>query len=177
MIVVLKPKAPEEEVSTLVSELKSIGMDVQVNRGVECTVLGVLGNTYEVDASSIELNPFVDRVMRVSEPFKKANRKFHPDNTVIQVGNTTIGGKKLAVIAGPCSVAVSYTHLDVYKRQALSASIGLENNAFAVMRSPKAGSILPSLKYRRTFSLIWAVSFKKETDISFISIKLAPDAP
>lgn len=104
MIVVLKPKAPEEEVSTLVSELKSIGMDVQVNRGVECTVLGVLGNTYEVDASSIELNPFVDRVMRVSEPFKKANRKFHPDNTVIQVGNTTIGGKKLAVIAGPCSV-------------------------------------------------------------------------
>ena len=104
MIVVLKPKAPEEEVSTLVSELKSIGMDVQVNRGVECTVLGVLGNTYEVDASSIELNPFVDRVMRVSEPFKKANRKFHPDNTVIQVGNTTIGGKKLSVIAGPCSV-------------------------------------------------------------------------
>ena len=78
MIVILKPEAKENDLKNIVSELKDIGMDVQVNRGVECTVLGVLGNTYEVDADSISLHPYVDRVMRVSEPFKKANRNIPP---------------------------------------------------------------------------------------------------
>lgn len=104
MIVVLKPNTPNNEVMELVGELKTNGMDVMVSNGVECTILGVLGNTAELDTGSIERNTAVERVMRVSEPFKKANRKFHPDDTVIEVGNTKIGGGNLTLIAGPCSV-------------------------------------------------------------------------
>ena len=130
MIVVLKPQAQKEEIREVVNELKAFGMDVQVNAGVECTVLGVLGNTYEVDADSLTLHPFVDRVMRVSEPFKKANRKFHPDNTVVDVCGTKIGGDKLAVIAGPCSVESEAQIVQIAKEVKASGASFLRGGAF-----------------------------------------------
>lgn len=104
MIVIMKPKASEEEIQMLTSELKEMGMNIQENHGTECTVLGVLGDVYSLDPAKIELNPAVDRVMRVSEPFKKANRKFHPEDTVVDVCGVPIGGGGLTIIAGPCSV-------------------------------------------------------------------------
>ena len=136
MIVILKPEAKENDLKNIVSELKDIGMDVQVNRGVECTVLGVLGNTYEVDADSISLHPYVDRVMRVSEPFKKANRKFHPDDTVIDVCGAKIGGEKLAVIAGPCSVESEGQITKIAEDVKKSGAALLRGGAFKPRTSP-----------------------------------------
>ncbi len=136
MIVILKPETNESEIQNIVGELNAIGMDVQVNKGVECTVLGVLGNTYEVDADSISLNPCVDRVMRVSEPFKKANRKFHPDNTVIDVCGVKIGGKKLAVIAGPCSVESEQQITQIAKDVKAAGASLLRGGAFKPRTSP-----------------------------------------
>ncbi len=136
MIVILKPEAPKEEIKSIVGELKAFGMDVQVNEGVECTVLGVLGNTYEVDSDSITLHPCVDRVMRVSEPFKKANRKFHPDNTVIDVCGSEIGGEKLAVIAGPCSVESEAQITQIAKEVKASGATFLRGGAFKPRTSP-----------------------------------------
>lgn len=136
MIVILKPEAPKEEIQSIVSELKSMGMDIQVNEGVECTVLGVLGNTFEIDADFLTLHTCVDRVMRVSEPFKKANRKFHPHDSVIDVCGTRIGGDKLAVIAGPCSVESEEQIISIAEDVKKSGATLLRGGAFKPRTSP-----------------------------------------
>ncbi len=138
MIVIMRPEATTEQVEQVVKDLKGMGMSVQINAGVECTVLGVLGNTVEADTNAIEMNPIVDRVMRVSEPFKKANRKFHPDDTVIHVGERCIGDRKLALIAGPCSVESEEQIIDVAKRVKASGATFLRGGAFKPRTSPYA---------------------------------------
>ena len=126
MIVVLKPEAKKEDIDKIVARLKNDGMDVQVNTGVECTVLGVLGDTVHYDSATLELSSYVDKVMRVSEPFKKANRKFHPDDSIVSVGNTKIGGDKIAIIAGPCSVES--------EKQIVSVSNDVKNSGACILR-------------------------------------------
>ncbi len=138
MIVIMRPEATEESISLLVQNFKSMNMDVQVNNGVECTVLGILGNTAEIDSGALEMNPDVERVMRVSEPFKKANRKFHPEDSVIHIGKETIGGKKLALIAGPCSVESEAQIIDVAKRVKAAGAGFLRGGAFKPRTSPYA---------------------------------------
>ncbi len=103
MIVVMQPKASEEEIGSVTRSLERQGMSVQTNRGVECTVLGVLGDTYTVDKEVVGMMSGVERVLSVQEPYKKANRKFHPDNSVIMAGSVAVGAG-LTVMAGPCSV-------------------------------------------------------------------------
>ncbi|MGI6160755.1 MAG: 3-deoxy-7-phosphoheptulonate synthase [Christensenellales bacterium] len=104
MIVVMKGGSPKGETENVVKELEGLGMQVQMNDGIGCMVLGVIGDTISIDKDKISMMPGVDRIMPVSEPFKKANRKVHPGDTIIRVGNVTVGGKKLTVMAGPCSV-------------------------------------------------------------------------
>ena len=104
MIIVMKNDAKEKEVAAMVDELNKLGMQVQINTGVQCTVLGVLGDTASLDENNLGMRCGVDRVMRVQEPYKKSNRKFHPDDTVIDVAGMQIGGGTFSVIAGPCSV-------------------------------------------------------------------------
>jgi len=104
MIIVMKEKAKQEQIDTLMEELVRQGMNIQVNQGVHCTVLGVIGDTGKLDAEGLSMKEGVDRVMRVQEPFKKSNRKFHDQDTVVQVGPVRIGGGTLSVVAGPCSV-------------------------------------------------------------------------
>ena len=138
MIVIMKPQATTEEIEQIVVELKGMGLSVQTNTGVECTVLGVLGNTVDADTSALELHPSVDRVMRVSEPFKKANRKFHPDDTVIPIGGTAIGGKKISLIAGPCSVESEEQIIDIAEQVKASGATFLRGGAFKPRTSPYA---------------------------------------
>ncbi len=104
MIIVMKNDAKEEEVSAMVDELTKSGMKVQINDGVQCTVLGVLGDTHLLNENTLSRRSGVDRVVRVQEPYKKSNRKFHPDDTVIDVAGMKIGGGTFSVVAGPCSV-------------------------------------------------------------------------
>ena len=104
MVVILKPKTSNEAIKKLTGELESLGVTVNPVTGTEMSILGLVGDTTKIDPSYIEANPNVERVMKVQEPFKKANRLFHPENTVIDVNGHTIGGNKIAVIAGPCSV-------------------------------------------------------------------------
>lgn len=104
MIIVMRNDAKEEEIGAVVEELNKSGMQVQINSGVQCTVLGVLGDTASLDENTLGMCHGVERVMRVQEPYKKSNRKFHPDDTVIDVGGMKIGGGTFSVIAGPCSV-------------------------------------------------------------------------
>ena len=104
MVVILNPKTSKEEIKKLTGELEALGVTVNPVIGTEMSILGLVGDTTKIDSSYIEANPYVERVMKVQEPFKKANRLFHPENTVIDVNGHTIGGNKIAIIAGPCSV-------------------------------------------------------------------------
>lgn len=104
MIVIMKQKTSEEDVKKLISNLNEKGIKVHLSTGEEWTILGLIGDTSKLDPSTIEANRNVEKVMYVQEPYKKANRLFHPEDSIINIGDRTIGGKKIAIIAGPCSV-------------------------------------------------------------------------
>ena len=104
MVVVMKPGTQQQEIQALACSFEEMGLQVGITNGVGCSILGLVGDTTAVDMDKISINPHVERVMRVQEPYKKANRKFHPEDTVVSVGNAKIGGGNFSVIAGPCSV-------------------------------------------------------------------------
>lgn len=104
MIIILKPKTAEEEIRKLTEELEVQGVKVNPVIGAELIILGLVGDTSKIDPLKIEANNNVEKVMHVQEPFKKANRLFHPNNTIVNVNGSEIGANKIAMIAGPCSV-------------------------------------------------------------------------
>ena len=105
MIAIVKPGTPKEGVAQLCEIIESKGVSTSVIEGTNQTIIGLVGDTTRIDPYLLESNSMVEAVRRVSEPFKKANRKFHPDDTVIEVGGVKIGGKgNFSVMAGPCSV-------------------------------------------------------------------------
>lgn len=137
MVVILKPKTKQEDVNKMVSYIKDMGLDVMVNKGVDCTVLGLLGDTSKIDPDTLMLNVHVDRVMRIAEPFKKASRKFHPDPSVIKVDNVEIGKEgEFTVIAGPCSVESEAQIIDVAQSVKKSGAKMLRGTAFKPRTSP-----------------------------------------
>lgn len=104
MIAVLKPGASPERTQHLIHWLEEQNLGVHVSQGEYQTVLGLIGNTAKVDMEMIQSLDIVESVTRVSDPFKAVNRKFHPEDSVIQAGPAAIGGGHFALIAGPCSV-------------------------------------------------------------------------
>ncbi len=105
MIIVLKKGTEQQEIDRLTNMITGLG-GITVNPivGTDLTILGLIGDTSRIDHSQIESFRCVDKIMHVAEPFKKANRMFHPEPTVVDVAGVKVGGKKLAVMAGPCSV-------------------------------------------------------------------------
>ena len=104
MIAVLKHGTTPTQREQLVNWLKRMNVDVHISEGAEDTVLGLIGDTSRVDMDLLASLDIVRSVKRVSEPYKQVNRKFHPLDSVIEVGNAKIGGGHFAMIAGPCSV-------------------------------------------------------------------------
>lgn len=104
MIIVMKKGAPKEASEKLKKSLEQRGFTIHDSIGENQEVLGIVGDTSILDPEDFMVNPWVDKAMRVQEPFKRANRMFHPDDSIIDVSGVKVGGKKLAVIAGPCSV-------------------------------------------------------------------------
>jgi len=139
MIVILKPHTDDATVQDLSKQLESLGVSVQIVKGAECTILGLVGDTTAIDESEVaELNDAVEKVMHVQEPYKKANRKFHPDNSIIKAGNTEIGGKRLAIMAGPCSVESEEQILEVARAIKASGANFIRGGAFKPRTSPYA---------------------------------------
>ena len=121
----------------MISYIKDMGLDVMTNRGVDCTVLGLLGDTSKIDPDTLMLNKHVDRVMRIAEPFKKASRKFHPEPTIVKVGETEVGKEgDFTVIAGPCSVETEEQIIDVAESVKSSGAKLLRGGAFKPRTSP-----------------------------------------
>lgn len=104
MVIIMKPEAPKEVIEKIKRKMESLGCEVHISQGQNYCLLGLVGDTSNIDPSQIEANENVDRLIRVQHPFKLAGRLFHPQDTVIQVGSHSIGGGNLTVIAGPCSV-------------------------------------------------------------------------
>lgn len=137
MIIVMKNKVSEVEVSKFIKELtSSYPIHIQENYGSECTVLGVIGDAAAIDIDDIQRDARVDKVMRVKEPFKKANRAFHPDDSIIDVAGRKIGGGDLAIIAGPCSVESEVQIIEVAEAVKAAGATCLRGGAYKPRTSP-----------------------------------------
>lgn len=136
MIVVLKPQVTEEKRDQLIDWLKEMGLDIHISVGEYQTVLGLVGDTTRVDMDLIDSLDIVDSVKRVSETFKRCNRKFHPDDTIITVGDAKIGGGNFSLIAGPCSVESEEQIITVAKAVKEAGATMLRGGAFKPRTSP-----------------------------------------
>ena len=136
MIVVLKNGVGQEKRDQLIDWLKEQGLKVHISQGEYQTVLGLVGDTTRVDMDLIGSLGIVDSVKRVSEPFKCCNRKFHPEDTVVQVGNVKIGGGNFCLMAGPCSVESEEQVVAIAKAVKASGATMLRGGAFKPRTSP-----------------------------------------
>ena len=136
MVIVMKPGTPEQEWKKIKENLEGRGYQINEIVGSGQTILGVIGDTSELDMNMLKVNECVDKVMRVQEPFKRANRSFHPEDSVIDVSGVKIGGRKLAVIAGPCSVENEKQIVGVAKSVKLAGATLLRGGAFKPRTSP-----------------------------------------
>ncbi len=138
MIAVLKHGTTPEQTQHLVQWLARMNLDVHISEGAEVTVLGLIGDTTRVDMELLGSLEIVDSVKRVSEPFKQANRKFHPADTVVEIGDVKIGGGHFAMIAGPCSVESEEQIIEVAQAVKASGAQILRGGAFKPRTSPYA---------------------------------------
>ena len=136
MVVVMKPHTAKEDILRLAAELEQLNLQVSITEGHGCSILGLVGDTTAVDMDKITINEHVERVMRVSEPYKKANRKFHPEDTVVSVGRAKIGGDNFGVIAGPCSVESEEQMVEVALQVKAAGASMLRGGAFKPRTSP-----------------------------------------
>lgn len=136
MIVITVPGASKFEIEMLKNQIEDMGVTVHISRGDKYCVLGLVGDTSKIDPNSIEACRIVEKVVYVQEPFKQANRLFHPENTVINVNGELIGGKKLAIIAGPCSVESEEQLTSIAESVKKSGANFLRGGAYKPRTSP-----------------------------------------
>ena len=138
MIAILKQGTTPAQTQHLVDWLKNMNLDVHISEGAEVTVLGLIGDTSRVDMELLKSLEMVETGQRVTEPFKQANRKFHPKDTIIEIGNVRIGGGYFAMIAGPCSVESEDQIIEVAQAVKASGANMLRGGAFKPRTSPYA---------------------------------------
>ncbi len=138
MIAVLKRGTTQDQTEHLIQWLKNMNLDVHISTGCEVTVLGLVGDTSRVDMELLSSLEIVESVKRVSEPFKQANRKFHPNDSVITAGGVAIGGGHFAMIAGPCSVESEEQIVEVATAVKAAGADILRGGAFKPRTSPYA---------------------------------------
>ena len=138
MIIVLKQGTTQQEIDTVTNAVVARGVSVSPIVGTEMTILGLTGDTSRIDPDQLESFHCVERIMKVAEPFKKANRAFHPAPSKIKIGNTVVGGKKLAIMAGPCSVESEEQMVTVAKAVKAAGATLLRGGAFKPRTSPYA---------------------------------------
>ncbi len=136
MVVVLKNEATSQQIENLIAWFEEQKVTVHISKGEYQTLLGLVGNTTAIDTDLIEGLEIVDCVKRISDPFKNANRKFHPDDTVVDCSGIKIGGGEFTIIAGPCSVESEAQLLDIAAKVSASGATLLRGGAFKPRTSP-----------------------------------------
>ncbi len=138
MIVILKQNADKAQLTQLENWIRERGLDIHKSEGTNSTILGLVGDTSKIDIDLLGALEIVENVKRVSEPYKNANRKFHPKDTVVDVNGVKIGGGNFAVIAGPCSVESEEQICEVAAAVKASGAVMLRGGAFKPRTSPYA---------------------------------------
>lgn len=136
MIAVLRKETTEKQLNDLIDWLQSMDLKVHLSRGEYTTIVGLVGDTSNIDRELLESLDIVETVKTISEPFKKANRKFHPDDSIIDVGGVKVGGGNFAVMAGPCSVENHQQIEEVAKAVKEAGANILRGGAFKPRTSP-----------------------------------------
>ena len=136
MIIVMKSDAKQEEIQTIKIKLEGLGCIVHISQGENHCVLGLVGDTSAISMGQIEAEEFVDKVMRVQAPYKRANRLFHPEDSIIKADDRIIGGKELAIIAGPCAVESEEQLITIAKDVKLAGANFLRGGAYKPRTSP-----------------------------------------
>lgn len=152
MIVVMKPQAKQEHIEEAEEKLQELGFEVHLSQGTDYTILGAIGEKEGVDTRQLEvLNEGVHKVAEISDPYKLAGRNFHPEDTVIEVGNSSIGGDDLTVMAGPCAIESSKQVKTIARVVAGGGASVLRGGAFKPRTSPYSFQGLgeEGLKYMR----------------------------
>lgn len=136
MIIVLKPRTTEENLNRVIKMVETKGLEAHVVRGEEMTIIGCIDDTVRIDPRLFEVDQSVDKVMHVQEPYKLANRAFHPEDTIVDVSGIPVGGGHMAMIAGPCSVESEEQVIDVAKAVKEAGANMLRGGAFKPRTSP-----------------------------------------
>lgn len=136
MIAVIKNDATKQQLDNLIDWFNKQGVKVHLSQGEYCTVLGLIGDTTKIDVDLLNGLDIIESVTRISEPFKKANRKFHPDDTIVDVGGVKIGGGNFEFIAGPCSVESMEQVIEISQAVKASGANLLRGGAFKPRTSP-----------------------------------------
>ena len=163
MIIVMKMTATENDVKKVSKMVTDKGLNVSVVHGTGQSIIGIIGDTTRIDPKAIEVDEAVDHVMRVSEPYKLANRAFHPEDTIVDVAGVKVGGDNLALIAGPCSVESEEQVIEIAKSIKASGANILRGGAFKPRTSPYAFQGMGSS------GLDILVAAKKETGLPICS--------
>ncbi|HCO63133.1 MAG TPA: 3-deoxy-7-phosphoheptulonate synthase [Clostridiales bacterium] len=137
MVIVMKPHVTQQAIEAMVRQLEQdYKVQVGVTNGVDCSILGLVGDTTHIDLDKLSMDDNVERVMRVQEPYKKANRNFHPKDSVVDVSGVKIGGGSFTVIAGPCSVESPEQIVSVAQDVKAAGARLLRGGAFKPRTSP-----------------------------------------
>ena len=163
MIIKLRNDAEQSQVQQLTDWLKSMDLNLYFSEGATYSIIGLVGDTSRVDIELIEALEIVESVTRIQDPFKNANRKFHPDDTIIKVGDATIGGGSLTLIAGPCSIESEAQIVEVAQRVKAAGATILRGGAFKPRTSPYSFQGLGEQ------GLQFLVAAKKETGLPIVT--------
>ena len=138
MIIVVKNDPDKKQMDNLVRWIKGLGLDIHMSRGADTTIMGLIGDTSVVDVDLLRSLDIVESVRRIQEPFKNANRKFHPEDTIVDIGGHKFGGGHFQLIAGPCSVESADQLIAVAKAVKAAGATVLRGGAFKPRTSPYA---------------------------------------
>lgn len=163
MVLILRKTTEEKQLDNLIEWLKNQGLDVHLSRGKFQTIIGLIGDVSSIDIELIKGLNIVESVMRISEPYKNANRKFHPDDSIINVSGLNIGAGYFNVIAGPCSVESTEQITDVAKAVKASGASMLRGGAFKPRTSPYA------FQGHREKGIKMLLEAKKETGLPIVT--------
>lgn len=169
MVIVFKPGAPEDVKTKIKVNLEQQGFQINEINGLNMTIFGIIGDTSTLDMNLLRVNDCVDKVMRVQEPFKRANRMFHPEDSVVDVCGVPVGGRKIQVIAGPCSVESAEQVIQVAKSVKLGGASMLRGGAFKPRTSPYSFQGLKEL------GLDYLKAAKAETGLPIVTEIMSAD--
>ena len=170
MVVIMKPGFTQSQLEEAIRNMEQGGVKVMVSQGTETTILGAEGDAGRLDEEKLSQLPGVERVMRVTEPYKKANRKYHPDDSVISIGDgVAIGGRRLAVIAGPCSVESEAQITGVARAVKAAGAAALRGGAYKPRTSPYA------FQGMGTRGIDLLLEAKEETGLPIVTELMSPD--